>query len=1194
MGWMLGQRRRGGYGRAAVAAAGALALAAACVGVSRRALGGLPAGYAEAVAGPAPVAVEWLRAGELPLPPRGGALVVDGRSQPASAPLPPPAVAALRAFLAGGGRLVLFGHAARLVGELGVEPEAPEATTFRWGYDARAIAGRAEIGFEAVAGALADVLTGATAAAAGPQWLAGAAPCTAPLCAWTVGAPQAGTVLGRLAVARDGVAEPLGAPVVVHWRAAAGEVLACGVLPRIDHPDAGVAASARGFVQRCAEWASRGDALAVFVDDGDDAFVGAPPSRTATSPPPAAPLLPHWGWEAVRAGSRGERNADETLVEVLLPSWLAGADTALIGLVGEDGTAPIAWPAGDPLQPAPSYRSRSDGQPWSAAALQALAREAHARGMLAFGGLAPLPIGDRAVERLVALRFLARELACARGLGTGALDGFVVPTWSRDPAGRSLAMVQDFQPAATLVQTGEVAPEVGGALRALDADDGAVRGLPFAGVTAQWRDGFPAASFPCGVLDARAARESAADWLVAQANDFVRARAGQGAAMWWRCHDPSALAPDTVDYVAGLSLEPLRAAVAMPLAATGADGLRAAAATLVRDLPESFAGRAAAPAAAHVLQNNWFQLAGSGGALLYDPRGQARFGAAARTVTPAFLRTRLFGAAPDAASLRAERVDFLADGTRAEGGYRGPWRVDVGVRGGALPPATIAWNAEPQWPAELRLQCKPSSGYHELELALRPVRGEGVVAVALDGVLLRALPFRGVESVVATVPVHVAGTGERVLSLRVLVGGAVACERLALRRAGDVGVESAVGVRAGSHASLREVSQSTYHSEQLSLETMADAPGFVLRTRCDRSARALQIERTLSFPGYDAFESATGDGAKDLRGAFVLTAAAAGAPDLVLVPMQRGRTDSLRWQPGEVIWRGSADGGAPLRLGVMLCPQGEGRRRCEEAVALLGGLAEPLAFDLGGKRASVTLTSDLPFAWPRLLRLDHAPPTPFFVREGGWWTLRGTQDAGDGRRWLRVHQAPGDVVEVVGGPSVLARTRPGAGALRLVALRDPEPGTATVAVLQRSALCQPSVVMGRDFAEVAVDGEPWAWHDGRTVFLPNRVGRYAVATRDHAGGPGPHVRATQAPLVACRYLPAERMLLLATEGGAARPAELPWTAVLGGPRPVAIDNGEIVDDATLRFRDAEAAAAAARGGTLVRFGSGVCRIRYAE
>jgi hypothetical protein len=1170
-----------------------MAVAAACAGVSRRALGALPAGYADAVADREMVAVDWLGAELLALPPRGGVLVVDGRTQPDTAALAPATDAALRQFVAGGGRLVLFGHAARLVGALGVEPEAPEATVFRWGYDARAVAGRADLGFETVAGALADVLDG-DRAADGPQWLAGAAPCTAPLCAWTVGAPQAGAVLGRLAVVRDGVAEGLGAPVVVHWRAGAGEVLACGVLPQIDHPDAAIAASARGFVQRCAAWANRGGGLTVLVERGDDALAAASKRAAGEPLPPGAPLVPHWGWEAPRAGARGERNGDETLVEVLLPSWLAGADTALLGLVGEDGTSPIAWPASDPLQPAPSYRSRTEGQPWSAAALHALAREAHARGMLAYGGLSPLPIGERAVERLVALRYLARELACVRGLGDGALDGFVVPTWSRDPSGRSLAMVQDFQPAAALLQTGELAPEVGGALRVLDADDGSVRGLPFAGLTAQWRDGFPAAQFPCGVLDARAGRESTADWLVAQANDFVRARAGQGAAMWWRCHDPAALAADTIAYVAGLSLEPLRAAVAMPLAATGADGLRAAAATLVRDLPASFAGRVAAPAAAHVLQNNWFQLAGSGGALLYDPRGEARFGAAARPVTPTFLRTRLFGAAPDAASLRAERVDFLADGTRAEGGYRGPWRVDVGVRGGPLPPATLAWNGEPQWPAELRLQCKPSPGYHELELALRPVRGEGVVAVALDGVLLRALPFRGAEPVVATVPVHVAEGGERALSLRVLVGGAVACERLALRRAGDVGVESVVGGRAGSHASLREVSQSTYHSEQLLLETMADLPGFVLRTRCERSARALQIERTLTFPGYDALSASSDDTAKDLRAPFVLTSAAAGAPDLVLVPMQRGRTDTLRWQPGEVVWRGPADGGAPLRLGVMLLPQGEGRRRIDEAKAALAALADPLAFDLAGKRASVTLTSDLPFAWPRLLRLDNAPPTPFLVREGGWWTLRGSQDAGDGRRWLRVQQAPEDVVEVVGGPSVLARTRPGPGSLRLLALRDPEPGAALVAVLQASALCTPSVVMGRDFAEVTIDGQAWAWHDGRTVFLPNRPGRFAVATRDHAGGPGPHVRATRAPLVACRYLAAERTLLLVTAAGAARPAELPWTAVLGGPRPVAIDNGEIVDDATLRFRDAEAAAAAARGGTLVRFGSGVCRIRYGE
>jgi hypothetical protein len=448
--------------------------------------------------------------------------------------------------------------------------------------------------------------------------------------------------------------------------------------------------------------------------------------------------------------------------------------------------------------------------------------------------------------------------------------------------------------------------------------------------------------------------------------------------------------------------------------------------------------------------------------------------------------------------------------------------------------------------------------------------------------------------VVATVPVHVADGGERALSLRVLVGGAVACERMALRRAGDVGVEAKPGARAGAYASLREVSQSTYHVEQLQVETMADLPGFVLRTRVERSARALQIERTLPFPGYDAFVSSAGDAAKDLRAPFVLSSAAVGAPDLVCVPMQRGRTDVLRWQPGELTWRGPADGGGALCMGVMILPPGESQRRVAEAQAQVAGLAEPLAFDLGSGRAAVTLTSELPFGWTRLVRLDRAPPTPFLVREDGWWTLRGTQQAGDGARWLRVRQAPGDAVEVVGGPSVLARTRPGPGSQRLLALRDPEPGSATVAVLQPGSLCTPSLVLGRDFAEVTIDGAPWAWHDGRTVFLPNRVGRYAVASRDHAGGQGPHVRATRAPLVVCRYLPAERTLVLATEGGRMRPAELPWTAVLGGPRPLAIDNGEVVDDATLRFRDAEAAAAAARGGVLIRFGNGVCRIRYAE
>ena len=52
-------------------------------------------------------------------------------------------LAALRAWVQAGGHLVLFGHAARLVVDLQFESERPTCRAFRWGYDPRALAGRA-------------------------------------------------------------------------------------------------------------------------------------------------------------------------------------------------------------------------------------------------------------------------------------------------------------------------------------------------------------------------------------------------------------------------------------------------------------------------------------------------------------------------------------------------------------------------------------------------------------------------------------------------------------------------------------------------------------------------------------------------------------------------------------------------------------------------------------------------------------------------------------------------------------------------------------------------------------------------------------------------------------------------------------------------------------------------------------------
>ena len=114
---------------------------------------------------------------------------------------------------------------------------------------------------------------------------------------------------------------------------------------------------------------------------------------------------------------------------------------------------------------------------------------------------------------------------------------------------------------------------------------------------------------------------------------------------------------------------------------------------------------------------------------------------------------------------------------------------------------------------------------------------------------------------------------------------------------------------------------------------------------------------------------------------------------------------------------------------------------------------------------------------------------------------------------------------------------------------------------------------------------------GRLAAAERTTNPDTPASSANADGPR-NVRATRAPLGTCQWLPASGELVLMTAGEPDRPAELPWTAVLAGPAPASIENGEIVDDASLRYPDAEATAAARAGGVLVRFGNGTCRVHY--
>ena len=1135
--------------------------------------------------------------------PRGAAvIVVDPNDRARTTACDDAQRRQLRAFVEAGGRLVLFGHAARLATDLGFEPERPESSVYRWGFDRRAVAGAAELALHFVSGrepSLYEGLRGSLTDHSIP--VVAGAPCSAPLCAWREGLPSKGEVLARLGEVRDDAPAPLGPPVLVRWRRGAGAVLACGMLPQLDHQDPSVRENARGFVRRCAAWSAPA---------ATDLLLLALPERTAAteasvtaarSGPPIVPLLAHWGWQATPfegADAGSPRSVSELVAEALAPSYRQGADVFELTLADVGRGSALPWDPEDPVAAPPSWRGAPSGLGWSRRDFRALAVEAHERGLLLFGGVDPLPVGDRWEERLVALRMHARELASARRHGAGAFDGFGLRSWWQDPGGYGVAGVQDYQPAATLYCAGERAPTAGGALRALDADDGGLRGLRLAGLAGAWRDGFPGEVFPIGVLDARARPDrypgagvrggsSFADWLVAQLHHFTRARRLAGGTALWRRHDPRTLGAATAAYVQGLSMEPLRAAVAMPLAATGRDGLRAAAAALFEEPPPGFGATVDAPAAAHVLQNNWLRLLGSGGPLAFDPRGLADFGEGSVTLSPGLLRTRMRGGRPDGSELGADRVDLLRGARSGAGGYGPEERVLAAAPASQRIPRALGLDAAPQWPGAIDFEWQARVGYHELQLEVRAMRGDSVVSVWLDDVLLRAIPCRDAAPAQAVVvPVHVAAAGLRVLRLAVAEGDTVALDAAVVERVADVGVEARAAVPAGSFAQLVEHSSSSHHEERTALSMMADVPGFVVHVQCLRAARGLQSERRMSLPGYDHVKGAG-------RGPFVLTSSHAGVPDLCIVPLQLARYESLEFSPGEVIWRGAAAPGRTSRVGFLLRPQGEGARLLEELPRLVEHLDRPLLVELGPD-GRAQLTSDLSVAASRLLQLDTDAMQPLLVRERGFWTWRAVQPAPGGGVWARIHQEPGDVVEVVAGPQVAARTRPGTGALRCVALTDCSPASVTAVVLQPSRLRAPSVVMAAGFDEVTVDGQPWSWFDGRTVYLPDVPGRYRIETRSFAAAAAPHVRVTGAPLRRCSFDPATKELTIVTAADDARPAGLPWTAVLSGPVPTAVENGEIVGPEQLHLPSPVAAAAAARGGVLIRFRPGTTVLRYEQ
>lgn len=1173
---------------------------------------------------------------------------------------PEPTQQRVREFVEKGGRLVLMGFAARIAHELGfesVEPDKYEA--FSWGDDARTAVGVSQWGLTTAD----DIERLTPEMQAFPRHphsflFGGGSMAFGQRCGWERTPPADGLVLARTCRLVDAAFVESEEVSVVRWNVGLGAVVACGYLPEPWRSEPAIASNASRFILNLVESACLGlDERRVAV------CLHAPPPRSLPHPArggrdrfvlprmvrrahPGALLVPHWGWRVAVNAQRDRRVAvapRDVYDRTLVPSFRAGATLIDLQVAEVREGYPFAWSLDDPIHKPVSYRSHKHWPGWGVDQVALLAREAHHRGMWLQCPLDPAPVlgsevGDR--DYLDATRWLARELADVQRLGAeGAVDGFGVARWMDDRVGFAANTLRTYAPGGYGYHTAPRRDPVSGFVGAVTAERGAINGFPATGVSAQWRDVFPAGDFSVAALDARHARpsttdwESAAalgggsypDWILTQLHDFARPRTGQGAAFWWVAHNDATLGVETERFVHGLSLDPLRAAVATRLTATGADGYRDLGAKQRGRVQRGFGAETPLPAATPFLQNNHFRLHGTGGSLWFDPTGTADLRlssgehappSATIAVAPtAFMRTRVRGFRPTVDASTTAVVDLIGSAPRGVGEYGESVLIEGSERGAVRFPAVLAREATPDWPQRVEAEFRLVRGDYRLEVGLLARSGDGMVEVRCDGEVLGLLPYRAGEgTVIHDVRVPLALDGLHRLALDIVLGDSVGVTACRLSRVDEQAGQSRVIEPAGFCAELREDTTSAYFGEAIRIRTIADLPGFVLDAECASAVRNVQVVRKFELPLHRTLRRASESSTK-LVSPFVLGSSDSRVPDLAVIPLEvpfafRFTLESASRGPG---------GGLEL----VTFPRPHQKFRVafvflrDHTAADLDALAaacrsvfDPVVARLeDGQEFEIATQARVTV--PLLVKVFDPKRAPFFVRENGSWLFRGAQPTADadGGRWLRVYASADQPAALAAWDPQRRSVWPGPGSLHSIALRDVDRQEFEVEVLQVGPLlAAPSVVLQRPFDRVTVNGEPWSFVDGQRILLPAEVGTYRIGTRELGRTAEPRLLQTRALVRRCTYDDESGVLELFT---VPRPEDGPDTVytawvgpartVLGGHAPGAgaVDPNRPVEVAG---EDARIVAEASfmrpprpdtkLRGAIVRFRPGLLRVKY--
>ena len=310
--------------------------------------------------------------------------------------------------------------------------------------------------------------------------------------------------------------------------------------------------------------------------------------------------------------------------------------------------------------------------------------------------------------------------------------------------------------------------------------------------------------------------------------------------------------------------------------------------------------------------------------------------------------------------------------------------------------------------------------------------------------------------------------------------------------------------------------------ENRKLWMMADEPTVWLESERTVTSGSVDVISTLDYSGYekiafDGKQQARSGPSSKIPKRISFSDDDALRPPMTVCIIDKGGLKKLQWSKGRIDFSESVSGkqGKMIVAATLRADIGKG---FEKYLA-----SEPESIKLTTKGRSFSNRDN--FTKVHLVKVSNPIKGPYFVKEKGWWSVRGAQPLHKSEQawdaYLRAYDSwvadrvkspiptmpmppyGSDLIRLIIPAKSKSRlqpygfidgnVRPGWGSQKQMLIKDVKPEGCTVKVLSVSAyLYAPRVEFSKPFTDAKVNGKPWAYHDGKHVFLPQKRGDYKI------------------------------------------------------------------------------------------------------